>query len=299
MVQQNSHDSIATMDTVSVAMKSRTTWRPSSFGCGSGCGKAVVAGTESKYAFSSAVISAGTSSKSGVERYRSPVSGSITTMLLPAGSSFAFRSATASTPPPLVPEKMPSDRASSCEAATASAPDTCESSSYKPCSVESSTIFGTKSGVQPCSRCGRKTGCDSFVMEPSVVYSVLMPLYTTGALDGSQSSTFVCGDLSLSTCPTPLIVPPVPYAHTNQSSFSPSIACRISGPVVCRCTHAFASFSNWFGQYQPCFSLRARSVCSMPPNLCAGLVRTTLAPRNRIILRRSIEKASDMTQTKG
>ena len=70
------------------------------------------------------------------------------------------------------------------------------------------------------------------VMEPSVVYSVLMPLYTTGALDGSQSSTyprastlssphpatlgvpraFVCGDLSLSTCPTPLIVPPVPYA---------------------------------------------------------------------------------------
>ena len=86
-------------------------------------------------------------------------------------------------------------------------------------------------------------------MEPSLLYTVLTPLSSSGAFDGSHRRIWVCGRAVRSTCPTPFTVPPVPYAHTNQSSDRPSIARTISGPVVCRCTHAFASFSNWFGQY--------------------------------------------------
>ena len=37
----------------------------------------------------------------------------------------------------------------------------------------------------------------------------------------------------------------------------------------------------------------------MPPNLWAGLVSTTFAPRKRIILRRSMLNASDITQMNG
>ena len=110
--------------------------------------------------------------------------------------------------------------------------------------VASSTSRGTKSGVHPCSRCGRKTGCDSLVIEPSSSYVVLTPLSSSGALLGSHSTMRVPGRLSRSVCPTPSSVPPVPYAVTKQSSCRPSKARTISGPVVWRWIHAFASLSN-------------------------------------------------------
>ena len=76
--------------------------------------------------------------------------------------------------------------------------------------VASSTSRGTKSGVHPCSRCGRKTGCDSLVIEPSSSYVVLTPLSSSGALLGSHSSTLVSGRAPRRCCATPLSVPPVP-----------------------------------------------------------------------------------------
>eukprot|EP00966_Prymnesium_polylepis_P316605 7315754-Prymnesium_polylepis.3 len=66
-VQQNSHDSIATIATLPSRTKSRTMVRPSSVGSGNGCGKAVVGGTDSRRACSAASMSAGTSSNSGVD----------------------------------------------------------------------------------------------------------------------------------------------------------------------------------------------------------------------------------------
>ena len=70
------------------------------------------------------------------------------------------------------------------------------------------------------------------------------PLSSSGALLGSHSTMRVPGRLSRSVCPTPSSVPPVPYAVTKQSSCRPSKARTISGPVVWRWIHAFASLSN-------------------------------------------------------
>ena len=68
--------------------------------------------------------------------------------------------------------------------------------------------------------------------------------------------------------------------------------------------------TNTIGQYMRCRNNILVASCSpmascvahsplaliiMPVALCAGFVRTTLAPKNRISFRRSIEKASDMT----
>eukprot|EP00964_Phaeocystis_antarctica_P151164 scaffold118722_cov60-Phaeocystis_antarctica.AAC.4 len=107
-VQQNSHDSIATTVTLPDCTNSVSSRCAAAVGSGSGCGKATEGGTPSRKACSSAVISAGIPSKSGVERYRSPVSGSIATIVEPAGNVLAFCSATCTIPPPLVPVKRPS-----------------------------------------------------------------------------------------------------------------------------------------------------------------------------------------------
>ena len=59
------------------------------------------------------------------------------------------------------------------------------------------------------------------------------------------------------------------------------------------------SDANWSALNHPCFAASSRHLISIPVPLCAGLVSTTLAPRKRISLRRSMEKDSAMTQTKG
>jgi hypothetical protein len=66
--QQNSHDSMATTATEALPIKALTMARPSSLGSGSSWGKAVVGGASFASSFSSSVMSAGTPSKSGVER---------------------------------------------------------------------------------------------------------------------------------------------------------------------------------------------------------------------------------------
>mmetsp|Transcript_37224 Transcript_37224/g.50373 ORF Transcript_37224/g.50373 Transcript_37224/m.50373 type:complete len:303 (-) Transcript_37224:600-1508(-) len=198
-------------------------------------------GVDAAIALSSSVMSAGMPLKSGVEMYRSAPSASMmrTLTLLSVLSSLRSRlltisKAPASVPPPLVPLAMPSSRARSLAAAIASPPPTCRTSSTSPAATASSTSFGIKSVAQPCKRWGRHTGCGSLKVDSPLLvlllllspaddddddgdapYSVLMPLKSSGALSGSQTTIFVCGDASLKADPTPFSVPPVPYAATR------------------------------------------------------------------------------------
>ena len=74
---------------------------------------------------------------------------------------------------------------------------------------------------------------------------------------------------------------------------------RTSGAVVRVCASAFASFSNCRTRNQPCFSASSTAFASMPLPLRAAGVRTTFAPRKRIILRRSMLKLSAIVTTRG
>ena len=64
-------------------------------------------------------------------------------------------------------------------------------------------------------------------------------------------------------------------------------------------TSAFASFSNWRVQNQPCVAASSRAFSTMPVPFSEAGVSTTRAPRNRISRRRSTEKLSAMTMTSG
>ena len=73
----------------------------------------------------------------------------------PFGADLAKSSATDSTPPPLVPVKMPSVCASFCAVDMAALPDTCASLSKYLASDASDSNLGMKSVAHPCSKCGR------------------------------------------------------------------------------------------------------------------------------------------------
>ena len=77
-----------------------------SFTAGNGTGGGALDGVDAAIAFSSSLMSAPIPSKRGVERYRSPVSGSIASMAVPRGAAAAHLRAAARVAPPLVPVKM-------------------------------------------------------------------------------------------------------------------------------------------------------------------------------------------------
>ena len=68
----------------------------------------------------------------------------------------------------------------------------------------------------------------------------------------------------------------------------------ISRAVVRECMSGLASFSNWRVRNQPCVLASSIAFATMPMPRCAAGVSTTLAPRNRISLRRSTLKVSAM-----
>jgi hypothetical protein len=115
-------------------------------------------GVERDTSSSSAVISSPISANSGVDRYRSPVSGNMQTMFVPGFERCAIASAAASVAPLDVPTKIPSRRASSRASLSASLPATGTISSTRPAPTASSVSFEMKSGDQPCIKCGRKNG---------------------------------------------------------------------------------------------------------------------------------------------
>src|SRR5512147_2202756 len=124
--QQNSHHSSANITTGCCASPVTSATNAAAAGVTSGGGSGafgeglgadaaggggasnLARGVEREIASSSAVISVGMSAKSGVLKYRSPVSGSITRTLAPGGGVLQTVSAPASVAPLEVPTKMPS-----------------------------------------------------------------------------------------------------------------------------------------------------------------------------------------------
>ena len=72
------------------------------------------------------------------------------------------------------------------------------------------------------------------------------PPESTGEAAGSTAMTCTSGLRSLRTCPTPVIVPPVPTPETRMSTV-PSVSSQISSAVVRRWIAGFAGFSNCWG----------------------------------------------------
>mmetsp|Transcript_3526 Transcript_3526/g.6752 ORF Transcript_3526/g.6752 Transcript_3526/m.6752 type:complete len:203 (-) Transcript_3526:225-833(-) len=175
IVQQNSQFWREKITILCLAFMSSTNAVASSVTSGNGTPGGASPGVESAISFSSGVMSAGTSAKSGVLRYLSPVSGSIARILEPLGAFVCANSrAEASVPPPLTPVKMPSFCASSLDVVMAASEPVNTISSKRFARTASSTILGIQSGVHPWSRWGRQMGWGS-LNRPSSRYSVLTP----------------------------------------------------------------------------------------------------------------------------
>ena len=71
-----------------------------------------------------------------------------------------------------------------------------------------------------------------------------------GESAGSTPTICTSGLCSLSTCPTPVIVPPVPMPDTKMST-PPSVSSQTSSAVVARWISTLASFSNCFASTAP------------------------------------------------
>ncbi len=220
------------------------------------------------------------------------------TTWLPGGDRRATAIAAASVAPLEVPAKMPSCVASARASRSASLPSTGTISSTSPAAMASSVSLETKSGLQPCIRCGRKCGWLALGV-PSAARGWATPLASTGELSGSAATIRIAGSAALSPRATPSSVPPVPKPETKACTRSPSRSARISLAVVRVCTSAFASFSNWRGRYQPCAAASSIALLSIPVPFSDAGVSTTLAPRKRSSLRRSRLKLSAMTMTSG
>ena len=105
------------------------------------------------------------------------------------------------------------------------------------------------------------------------------PPESTADLAGSTAMTRTAGSLSLSTSPTPVIVPPVPTPATKASR-RPSVASRISSAVVRRWISGLDGFWNCCGmKYSGCsrHSSWAANTAPLIPSM-AG-VRWISAPK--------------------
>ena len=91
----------------------------------------------------------------------------------------------------------------------------------------------------------------------------------------------------------------MPKPVTQKSSRSPAKSLMISRAVVREWKSAFASFSNCRVRNHPFFFASATAFFTMPVPRSAAGVRTTLAPRNRMSLRRSTLNESAMVTTSG
>ena len=159
-------------------------------------------------------MASGTVSKSGVVKYRSPVSGNIHNTFAPSGAVSQTFSAPASVAPPEIPVKIPSLRAKARVNRKASSPLMGNTLSIHFASTASSVSFGIKSGLHPCIKCGRKFGWLPAGL-PCKSRGWGIPLPRICELSGSQTMILVSGLFSASTRATPFSVPPVPYPVTK------------------------------------------------------------------------------------
>ena len=171
-------------------------------------------GVEFEIFSSSSFMSTPTSANSGVERYRSPVSGSMHSTVEPGAAVLQTSSAPAKVAPAVIPTKMPSFCASSRLHFMASGPAIVMMRLITPMSTASPVIFGMKSGLQPCIGCGLNAAL-GLAGDPSGLRSCVEPLESIGASLGSQTMIFVSGRSFASTRATPFSVPPVPNPVTQ------------------------------------------------------------------------------------
>ena len=198
-------------------------------------------------------------------------------MRAPAASARAAICSAAHTAAPAdMPARIPSRVASSRATEIASSNATVTTSSI----TDRSSTSGTKFGPMPWMRCPPA--------RPSLI---------TGESAGSTSTTFTSGLRSLSTWPTPVMVPPVPDPATNQST-RPSVSRQISSAVVRRWTAAFASLSNCRARTAPGVSATMRfaaSTASVMP--LYGSVSTSSAPYAFSSVRRSFDMDAGIVST--
>ena len=201
--------------------------------------------------------------------------------------------------PPEMPVKMPSFRASSRESRIASPPSTGTMRSTSFCASASSVSFGMKSGVQPWTRCGRKSGW--LARRRAVALARLRD----AAAEHRRVVRLAQHDLRLG---------PVLAQHARDA-LERAAGAGAGHPVV----EPLAREVRRGSRAPSCASerrrwLRSRTAgtgTSRAPRQLGGLgaacrcpssrpgVSTTLAPRKRISLRRSTLKFSAMTITSG
>ena len=129
-------------------------------------------------------------------------------------------------------------------------------------STDRSRIAGTKPAPMPSMRC-----------------SPAVPPDSTALFSGSTATMRTSGRLARSTCPTPVIVPPVPTPWTNASGTRLPSCARISGPVVRRCASTLAGFWNCIGMNEWGLLRQISLARSTAPFItCAAGVRCTSAP---------------------
>ena len=104
------------------------------------------------------------------------------------------------------------------------------------------------------------------------------PPDSTGDAAGSTAMTCTPGLRSLSTWPTPVMVPPVPTPAMKMSTW-PSVSSQISSAVVTRWIAGFAGFMNCCGmKYLGSLAASSVALAMAPPMPSGPGVRISSAP---------------------
>ena len=123
------------------------------------------------------------------------------------------------------------------------------------------------------------------------------PPLRIGDSAGSTATICTLGLRSFSTCPTPVIVPPVPIPATTMST-PPSVSAQISSAVVRRWMAGLASLANWRARTAPGRSAATASALFTAPFMpSAPGVRMSSAPKARRSARRSFDMVSGIVST--
>jgi len=132
---------------------------------------------------------------------------------------------------------------------------------------------------------------------PWILCGPFCPPESTAEAAGSTATICAEGLRSLSTSPTPVIVPPVPMPDTTIST-PPSVSRQISSAVVRRWISGFASLANWRARTAPGRSAAICSArCTAPRMPSEAGVSTSSAPNPRRRARRSFDMDSGMVST--
>ncbi len=112
---------------------------------------------------------------------------------------------------------------------------------------------------------------------------------------GSTATIWTPGLRSLSTWPTPVMVPPVPMPATTTST-PPSVSAQISSAVVRRWISGLASFANCLTWTAPVSAPISSALATAPFMPSEPGVSTSSAPNARSSARRSFDIVSGIVR---